>query len=150
MIPHVPSSTQLANSEVVGDVEIEEGFTYGAPLDSFNSLDSFVSYALHNYSLNAIDKIEYTNIQNNTDIYNIEVEKDESYITKIGIVHNCRCRVIALDSDYIKLHNLKVDSGSDINYQPDDGFELNPAEAWQPDLTKFEPALAKVLKGALK
>ena len=32
-------------------------------------------------------------------VYNIEVEEDESYITKIGIAHNCRCTVVQVLKD---------------------------------------------------
>jgi hypothetical protein len=31
-------------------------------------------------------------------VNNLSVEKDESYITRLGIVHNCRCTVIQLPS----------------------------------------------------
>lgn len=62
----------------------------------------------------------------------------------------CRCRTRALDNEYIKTKKLKVDKGSDLNYQPDPGFENNPLDSWQPDLSKYEKSLKKVLTEALK
>lgn len=64
--------------------------------------------------------------------------------------YQCRCRTRALDDAYVKDHRLKISEGSSLNFTPDEGFDNNPLDNWQPDLTNYEPALAKILKGVLK
>lgn len=70
-------------------IENEEGLTKGAPLDNFNSIFKFRFCSFFTHKYNFVwnkTKVIYSN-----DIYNLSVKNDESYITKIGIVHNCRC-----------------------------------------------------------
>jgi len=48
--------------------------------------------------VNNIAKVTY-----NGNIYNISVEKDESYCTINGVVHNCECLIIQVPSDEAKV-----------------------------------------------
>lgn len=50
------------------------------------------------------DKEKYTG-----KVYNLSVWQDESYVTKIGITHNCRCNTVeVLASDYTKDDSAKA------------------------------------------
>ncbi len=61
--------------------------------------------------------------------------------------YNCRCRVRALTGNDIKAMGLQIYPGSAfLHIQPDPGFEINPAEVWQPNLSKYPPELRKRLQ----
>ncbi len=64
--------------------------------------------------------------------------------------YNCRCRIKALDADMVKEKKLKVVTGKSLNYEPDEGFNNNPADGWEPETTKYEPKIRKQLEKALK
>lgn len=73
------------------NVHGSDGFSSGAPLDSFNSL---VGFLIHSFWHNKFNLVCNTvNVQYKGNIYNLSVEQDESYIVNTGIVHNCRCVV---------------------------------------------------------
>lgn len=63
--------------------------------------------------------------------------------------YNCRCRMRALSESQIKSRNLKVSSGKDTDFEPDEGFAANPAAEWKPDLNKYAPSIRRSLKEAL-
>jgi hypothetical protein len=55
-----------------------------------------------------------TNVQKyNGNIYNLAIKNDETYITDIGIVHNCRCRGDQVDDMYLKDSNTQISKGSE-------------------------------------
>jgi SPP1 gp7 family putative phage head morphogenesis protein len=90
VIPNTPSCADFPVTHQLLDIESPEGFVGGAPLDLFDSLQSFESWSRsHNVLLvvKAIDKIYYTG-----NVFNLSVNRDETYCTKIAVVHNCRCR----------------------------------------------------------
>lgn len=149
-IVHAPPVAQLPDSHFVHNIENGEGFSDGMPLNSFDSLDSFRLYASSHLTLSTVDKIDITNINKYIDIYNLDINIDESYVTEIAIVHNCRCVIRALDEEQVKSKGLKVSKGENINFTPDDGFAANPVETWEPDLTKYSPDIRKLLSKALK
>ena len=71
-----------------------------AAFNGFNSFYYFIrdTFFHNSYSV-VLDKV--TKNKGKTTVYNLEVEEDESYITKIGIAHNCRCTVVqVLKSKY--------------------------------------------------
>lgn len=149
----VSCSTPPIRKDSVGkflfNVKSDEGFTGGAPLDGFNSLDSFIANAFVHNKLTYIDKIEYTNIQNNIDIYNLEVENDESYVTEIAIVHNCRSRVRASSADQLESRGVEVsDPDKYKDVRPAKGFETNPGD-WKPDLSKYSTNVKKTLSSIM-
>jgi hypothetical protein len=96
-IPNLCSSPALHKFSIrkrLIDVKANEGFTGGAPLDGFNSKFKFLlgSFFKHKWVF-----IDYkSNVNYNNDIYNLSVEKDETYITELAIVHNCRCDTLQL------------------------------------------------------
>lgn len=100
-----PSFTKHSVSKRLFDIESKEGFTSGAPLDGFNSLFKFRLHSIFNKKLVLISN--KTNVYKEIDIYNLSVQKDESYITNLAIVHNCRCTVEQLsDGDVTDLHGF--------------------------------------------
>ena len=94
---NTPSFHNLPISESMLNVEVKEGFVGGAPLDQFDSIEDFFRSSLFSHKFNIINEI--TNIPLNADVYNLEVENDNSYITEVGITHNCRCFTVNHDSD---------------------------------------------------
>lgn len=113
----VPSFANLSIRQKTFIIDEGEGFAKGAPLDKFNSLFEFrfCSIFTHKYNL-VIDK---SNIQYSNDIYNLSVENDNTYVTKIGIVHNCRCTTISHDD--IATTDIK---GMEFENVPDE-FKMN-------------------------
>jgi hypothetical protein len=92
-IVDAPDSADFSKSEHIGEIQSEEGFTGGAPLDGFNSLFNFVRHSVWHRKFKLVRSVH--NIQYSGDVFNLAVEKDASYITKIGIVHNCRCVLLS-------------------------------------------------------
>lgn len=133
---NIPSFTKFSVSKKSINIELNEGFSYGYPLNLFDSLDSFISWTRSHCSLNKI--ISISNIPYNGIVYNLSVPIYESYLTKIGIVHNCRCSVIPLDKEDIKELNksdvtLSLSKGEReklINkINPGKGWDYNPGKA---------------------
>lgn len=127
---NIPSFTKSSIRKQFINVELDEGFSYGYPLNYFNSLDSFISWARSHCSLNKI--INISNIPYSGIVYNLSVPVYESYLTKAGIVHNCRCSVIPLDKQDLKEMNLEPIKGSNelINkLKPGKGWDYNPGKA---------------------
>lgn len=60
--------------------------------------------------------------------------------------YNCRCRVRALTEDQVREMGLRIYTGSQLKFEPDKGFDFNPAENWSPDLREYPPELRKELK----
>ncbi|MFN3307535.1 MAG: phage minor head protein [Candidatus Kapaibacteriota bacterium] len=60
--------------------------------------------------------------------------------------YNCRCRVRALTEEQVKRMGLRVYSGAELKFEPDPGFNINPAENWSPDLREYPSELRKELK----
>ncbi|MGI9192626.1 MAG: phage minor head protein [Chitinophagaceae bacterium] len=87
-----PFTANSLHSHIANDVHGVDGFGYGAPLDGFNSIISFFVHSLWHRKFNLV--CSTANVQYNGNIYNLSVEKDNSYLTNIGIVHNCRCLLI--------------------------------------------------------
>ncbi len=79
----------------------------GAPLKFFNSLKGFRAWAWSHAILQVIDDVEI--VPYNGNVFNLTVDDDESYITRIGIVHNCRCSVISLTKQQVEKQGLKIE-----------------------------------------
>lgn len=92
---HIPSFAKHSISKKSIDIKINNSVFSGAPLERFNSLKSFFRYSFFHFKFVKLDNI--TKIQYTDNVYNLSVDKDESYITELGIVHNCRCTVIQLE-----------------------------------------------------
>lgn len=92
IVAYIPSFLKFSVCVELNNIKFKENFGSGAPLDSFDSINVFLYKSMFHKKLNLVTS---TKIQKYFGyIYNLSVEKDETYITKIGIVHNCRCIVI--------------------------------------------------------
>jgi hypothetical protein len=90
-----PLTANHSKGKHLGKVNSLEGFTAGQPLDRFNSLFGYLLNAfLHRkfVVVRNVDAVRYSG-----QIYNLSVNIDESYITNVGVVHNCRCTVLQID-----------------------------------------------------
>lgn len=99
-----PLSANFPERKFVDEIGNGEGFTNGQPLNSFDSLNNFLLHSFfHRRFVNVekIDKHDYVG-----QIYNISVKNDESYITNVGVVHNCRCILTQID----KYEDVKLSS----------------------------------------
>lgn len=84
---HQPSKTSLFDK-----ISPFCGIGNPAAFDSFNSIYDFLTKTFFHTRYHLIDGKVTTKKQKVT-VYNFEVEQDESYITPLGIAHNCRCSV---------------------------------------------------------
>jgi hypothetical protein len=78
------------------DVEGEQGFAGGAPLDRFDSLESFQGWAKRHAQLHEVLDVR-REVYSGT-VYNLTVADDETYVLPTGVVHNCRCRAYAVSA----------------------------------------------------
>jgi len=91
----VPFVANESETFEVGKINDAEGFVSGAPLDSFNSLFDFVAHSFFHRKFVLVKDVcsEFYEGQ----IYNLSVNIANSYITNVGVVHNCRCVLIQTD-----------------------------------------------------
>ena len=150
----VPTGAYLPVRQFVNEVSPREGFTSGAPLNSFDSPDCFRAWArLHGCLQKVIDcqNIPYTGT-----VFNLSVEEDESYIIPGATVHNCRCTVTTLSERQVKARGIRVERGNPYGgliepvdpvtgaklparpLVPDRGFSSNPAKEYWAGLTPSE------------
>ena len=134
-IVHIPSFTKHSISKKFTNIKFSDSFFSGTPLNIFNSLKGFIRYSFFHFKFIRLKNI--TNIQYIGNINNLSVEKDESYITELGIVHNCRCIVIQLEEGEEKTTNLgdrlkkvKEETKGEITSLENDSkiFNINPGK----------------------
>jgi SPP1 gp7 family putative phage head morphogenesis protein len=94
---NIPSFSQIVETKLPINIHGSDGFTYGAPLDRFNSFFDLFCHSFFHDKLNLIDL--NANVQNKLQVYNLSVEKDESYVIKGATVHNCKCILIQEDEN---------------------------------------------------
>lgn len=104
-IINMPFFAKMFNRKQASDIQINEGFVKGAPLDGFNSLNDFLLKSFFHRKFVLVGSI--ANVQYNSTIHNITVDKDESYITELGVVHNCECVLLQLDASDIEGDGVK-------------------------------------------
>ena len=63
--------------------------------------------------------------------------------------YNCRCRTKAMDEETAAKRGITVQDGKDVDFKPDEGFATNPSKQWEPDLTKYSPAIRNQLNRVL-
>lgn len=117
----IPSRANLSVGKEFDKVEIKEGFVDGAPLDSFNSLFSFQLHSFWHRKLVLVKS--KANIQYNGNVYNLSVDKDESYITNVGVVHNCRCLLQSVPDGIVSKKTI-----NDFEIQPAPTFRNNAGQ----------------------
>jgi SPP1 gp7 family putative phage head morphogenesis protein len=95
-----PFGANLPKSRHLDKVNTMEGFTAGEPLNGFNSLLDFIIHGMLHRKFVVVKKVRQ--VPYCGQIYNLSVNNDESYITTVGVVHNCRC-VLLQEGPDIKL-----------------------------------------------
>lgn len=137
---HIPPSHKSVVAEEFFDVEDPEGFTGGAPLDLFDSIQSFQTWARLHCNLKEI--ISVSNIPYTDNVFNLSIDKDESYVIKLCVVHNCMCSVRALTHSQLVSMGLEVTNGNSVRDNIGDipeEWRYNPGkDSSGPDLTKYD------------
>ncbi len=154
----IPDRADFPVRKTINDIAEAEGFTDGAPLDSFDSIDDFRTWASSHAELLRVDSIE--NIPYTGNVFNLSVAKDSSYCIPISVVHNCRCTVVShskreLDREGLDISkspkirtyewiNKKTGEIFDIPEGIDPGWAYNPGK----DYPLYDvPKLGKVIPG---
>lgn len=154
---HTPAIAQLPYCHSLIDVETEEGFASGAPLDRFDSLDSFRAWSASHATLRQVKTVTPTLYNGN--VYNLTVENDETYCLQASVVHNCgfgcRCAVFALNDRDLAREGLKVSTPPDPRSIADSGFKTFPKNLNEQRqqlidraIASLPPNLAKILEDA--
>ncbi|HOE18396.1 MAG TPA: phage minor head protein [Syntrophorhabdaceae bacterium] len=167
---NTPPGAKLPVGEKFSGVKTSEGFTGGAPLDGFDTLDDFRAWAFSHCILQKVVSTE--TIPYNGIVFNLTVSDDETYCAPVAVVHNCRCRVRALSAADVKERGLEISEGGDylreeevlisrrtgekaevtvyrdpktgMDISPDAGWSYNPGEAaWFPNLNRYDYSVAK-------
>ena len=112
IVSKFPTLTKFSERIKLNRVKFIQDNRGGAPLDGLNSFNVFFYKMFFHNEFNLVTS---TNIQQYSgNIYNLSVENDETYITDIGIVHNCRCKGDPVDDQFIRENNLSITNGKDI------------------------------------
>lgn len=88
---YMPEPTQIAVTPLFTHVSQFNGITN---IHSFNGFHSFYDFLRQTFFHNRYVLVTGKDtIKTDTVVYNLSVDKDESYVIPAGIVHNCRCTV---------------------------------------------------------
>lgn len=149
----VPPLTKAWDSPSLVFIQDPEGFVSGAPLDKFNSLDDFCSWArAHGVTSKVVEirRQSYTG-----SVYNLSITEDSSYCLRIGVVHNCKCYVETLAERDMKKGDLQVTDKGAIPFPHsgiDKGWDYQPGASTAPlvDMIKakapnWEPQWVKAM-----
>jgi hypothetical protein len=129
IIRNIPALAKLSESMLLNRIQFVKNHTDAAPLQGLNSRYMFL-YRLfcHNLMI-GIDDVKIKKY--NGIVYNLDIDTDVSFITKTGIVHNCRCEGESVDDDYLGEKGLKPATSEEINKfldeDVDEQFRSNPA-----------------------
>lgn len=137
----IPFSANSIESFASVDIHGSEGFTGGAPLDGFNSKIHFLLYSFFHNKYNLVYSI--ANVQYKNEVCNISIEKDHSYITEIGIVHNCECVIKQGDEDTELSSKEDYDKVASLKDTVPEPFRMNPGKdkyIFSPDHPYFDVA----------
>ena len=90
-VSHMPDPAQKTESPLLVDISQFHGIMN---IHSFNGFNSFYHFFRQTFFHNRYILVTGKDKQKeNTLVYNLSINKDESYIIQNGIVHNCRCTV---------------------------------------------------------
>lgn len=90
-VVYMPKPTQIAVTPLFTHVSQFNGITN---VHSFNGFHSFYDFLRQTFFHNRYVLVTGKDtIKADTVVYNLSVDKDESYVIPAGIVHNCRCTV---------------------------------------------------------
>lgn len=129
IIGNSPTLIQFLKSDELNSVQFMKNFGDAAPLNKFDSFDMFLYTSWFH---NAMQLVADIKIQKYSGfVYNLTVENDVSFITKIGIVHNCGCSTEQLSDMDMEENGYKARTSDearedlkDVNPQ----FRFNPAD----------------------
>ena len=102
-------------------------------IHSFNGFYSFFDFLRNTFFHNRYVLVEgkVTEKKQETMVFNLSIDKDETYIVPVGIAHNCRCNVVqVLKSKYKQTPHDEAMSRGDIALQQDKKgiFKFNPGK----------------------
>ncbi len=124
---NIPFNTNFSKSKHINKVPIVEGFTSGQPLDSFNSLFNFLTYSFFHRKFVLVKTVK--NIDYTGQIYNLSVNIDETYITNVGVVHNCRCVLLQQEEGVALTSEEDKQDAADKAYEVKNPmFNMNPGK----------------------
>lgn len=89
----VPMNGQPSETALLDKVARFGGVDNPATFDRFNSVYDFLRRTFFHTRYALVDYKDTTK-KSKTVVYNLSVDKDESYVVPMGIVHNCRCTVV--------------------------------------------------------
>ena len=88
-----PISSEPSEASLFSDVSEFCGIKNIHSFDGFHSFFDFLRNTFfHNRYVLVEGKV--TKKKRNTKVFNLSIDKDESYIVPVGIAHNCRCTVV--------------------------------------------------------
>lgn len=89
----IPVQSEPTDTSQLCDIPLFRGIKDIHALNLFNSTSDFVRKTFfHTRYIVISDKITIKKSQ--TEVFNLSVETDESYVVPVGITHNCRCTVV--------------------------------------------------------
>lgn len=90
---HFPISNEPSEASLLSDVSEFCGIK---DIHSFDGFHSFFDFLRNTFFHNRYVLVEgkVTKKNRNTKVFNLSIDKDESYIVPVGIAHNCRCTVV--------------------------------------------------------
>ena len=90
---HLPIGNEPSEASLFCDVSEFCGIK---DIHSFDGFHSFFDFLRNTFFHNRYVLVEgkVTKKNRNTKVFNLSIDKDESYIVPVGIAHNCRCTVV--------------------------------------------------------
>jgi hypothetical protein len=127
IIANIPSLRKFFTRIKLNRIKFVKSIGSGTFLNRFNSRYVFLyNFFFHN-EFNLVTDTKVENYFGN--IYNLSINNDETYITEIGIVHNCRCHAEPLDDNDLKEQDKEVSEGSDyLTADTESGKPIIPEE----------------------
>lgn len=131
---NIPSLTKFSECIKLNRIKFVKSIGSGTFLNRFNSRYVFLYSLFFHNEFNLVTDTKVENYSGN--IYNLSINNDETYITEIGIVHNCRCHAEPLDDSDLKEQNREVSEGKDYLTEKDENgkeyvdeqFRFNPGK----------------------
>lgn len=98
---NVSQRTDFSKTQHVNKVPVMQGIRN---IQAFNGFNSFFHFFRQTFFHNRYILITNKTTKKTKEIvYNLSISDDESYVTELGITHNCRCNVVqVLKEDYPK------------------------------------------------
>jgi len=131
-----------------------EGFSDGAPINSFNSLNDFQDWCITHCILSSV--VDVSHFYYSGDVLNLSVLNDESYNLESATVHNCKCSAFSVTEDYCNRNGIEIlTNPPDPKIIVDVGFSRGTdaktkAQIMKTGLDRLSPNLRSQVKRELK